>query len=723
MANEFIIRKGFKSQEDSQITGSISLSGSFKDQESSSGTAGQVLSSTVSGSQWVDAADSSAITGAGTTGTITKWTTGGSVIGDSVIVESAGNVGIGVTPSAWRDSVAVNSVIQGADNYAILNRNDGGTKTNYFAQNFYYNASDVGTRMDTGKWSLFYSQNQEDGSHGFYTSTNDTGPSPSMQSKLIIGSTGAATFKATTPSPVVSTPIVSIADSVNGVLGGIGALASGGYPLQIWGGTLEFKTGSSSNIATATTKLTITSTGLTQINSTSTTALELITNQSASSLRLKNTGSVVADWIMQSGGITVGDLAFYNLDTSAYKLTITSGGDATFSGNVTAVQGIFKNSGVPAILAYRDLDVTVVGTAGQGIEFGAKSGATFVSGAAIYGTLDNPATNGSLQFQTLTAGTLSNKLTISSGGDATFSGNVLIGTNINSDIPLQVNKETAGSGTAIAFLKNTDAAGNGLVVDVTTPQNYVADFRIGNISKMRISSGGNVGIGTTTLDAYANLTVFGNYHTDFIRDYHGGDRAYVLRFGANTASSGYVIGSQIAASLASDDVNGSLEFYTKNAGNLENQLTISSGGLATFSNGIKFGGTPSPAYDIGADTLDAYEEGSWTPTLLNANGNESTEGMYTRIGNTVRVGGLIIFGSQSNTTQFTIQSFPFQVGTTNEGTRGGVSVGYSTSSTYYTILMDNGYTQARVWGQGATGNPTLASLSGTRVYFGGTYQV
>ena len=72
-----------------KITGSLSLSGSFKDQESSPGTAGQVLSSTVSGSQWVDAADSSAITGAGTTGTITKWTTGGSVIGDSIITEAA----------------------------------------------------------------------------------------------------------------------------------------------------------------------------------------------------------------------------------------------------------------------------------------------------------------------------------------------------------------------------------------------------------------------------------------------------------------------------------------------------------------------------------------------------------------------------------------------------------------------------------------------------------
>ena len=61
-----------------KITGSLSLSGSFKDQESSTGTAGQVLSSTVSGSQWVD------VGGTGITGAwnknrnnYCKWTTGG----------------------------------------------------------------------------------------------------------------------------------------------------------------------------------------------------------------------------------------------------------------------------------------------------------------------------------------------------------------------------------------------------------------------------------------------------------------------------------------------------------------------------------------------------------------------------------------------------------------------------------------------------------------------
>ena len=96
-------------------------------------------------------------------------------------------------------------------------------------------------------------------------------------------------------------------------------------------------------------------------------------------------------------------------------------------------------------------------------------------------------------FSTTVTNSIATKLPLAGGtltGDVTFSGDVLIGTNINSDIPLQVNKETAGSGTAIAFLRNTDAAGNGLVVDVTTPQNYVADFRIGNVSKMRITSGG-----------------------------------------------------------------------------------------------------------------------------------------------------------------------------------------------------------------------------------------
>ena len=191
---------------------------------------------------------------------------------------------------------------------------------------------------------------------------------------------------------------------------------------------------------------------------------------------------------------------------------------------------------------------------------------------------------------------------------------------------------------------------------------------------------------------------------------------------------GALRGGIIRARNAADNAYKALIYLDQNdavqVGTAATGLNISSGGVVSIPNGIVFnnnttGGTPNAT----GVTLNDYEEGTWTPTVLNANTNASTEGTYTRIGNIVRVGCLIIFGSQSNTTQFTIESFPFQVGTTNEGTRGGVSVAYSTSSTYYTIIMDNGYSQARAFGQGASGNPTLASLSGTRVYFGGTYQI
>jgi hypothetical protein len=83
--------------------------------------------------------------------------------------------------------------------------------------------------------------------------------------------------------------------------------------------------------------------------------------------------------------------------------------------------------------------------------------------------------------------------------DATFAGNVLIGTNISSSIGLQVNHSLA-SGAAIAFFRNSSSSGgNGIVVDVTnTPNTYIADFRIGNVSKVRIDTLGSVGIGTTS---------------------------------------------------------------------------------------------------------------------------------------------------------------------------------------------------------------------------------
>lgn len=100
------------------------------------------------------------------------------------------------------------------------------------------------------------------------------------------------------------------------------------------------------------------------------------------------------------------------------KLQVTGAG--TFTNSLTAGNLVIKNAGVPAAQFYRDLDVTITGAVSQGIELGAKSNTTYVAGAAIYGVLENPATTGLLVLQTLTAGSLTTKLSIASNGEITL---------------------------------------------------------------------------------------------------------------------------------------------------------------------------------------------------------------------------------------------------------------------------------------------------------------
>ena len=102
---------------------------------------------------------------------------------------------------------------------------------------------------------------------------------------------------------------------------------------------------------------------------------------------------------------------------------VTSGLTASF-GAVTATV-----SGVPAVLAVRDLDVGVVGAAGQTIALGAKSGTTPTAGADILGILEGGATTGRFAVRTLTSGSMSSKLSVSSAGDVTADlGNFIAGT-------------------------------------------------------------------------------------------------------------------------------------------------------------------------------------------------------------------------------------------------------------------------------------------------------
>ena len=282
----------------------------------------------------------------------------------------------------------------------------------------------------------------------------------------------------------------------------------------------------------------------------------------------------------------------------------------------------------------------LVDVGSNNIYIGEGSGSSVASGNnnVIIGSFGGSAINGSSNNIIISDGSGNNRIQVDSGGDATFSGNVLIGTNINSDIPLQVNKETASSGTAIAFLRNTDAAGNGLVVDVTTPQNYVADFRIGNVSKMRISSGGDatfsgiVGInGSTTANVPLTATTSSGYE----------DVAYFKSAGTNIKARINLIPTGTGDGVVNATAN-DLVLQTGGA----DRLTISSVGTATFSGIVSINGE---GFFRGDSSGNLRIQGGTTATEIRNNANNSSLLTILNGGN-VGIGTTTPFGTTTNRT-------------------------------------------------------------------------
>ena len=82
------------------VNGYLKLDSVLRDSVNSQGSNGQILESTGSGVKWITSTGTSCtgnIAGGGTVNTISKFT-GGTAIGDSVIKESGGNIGIGTSP-------------------------------------------------------------------------------------------------------------------------------------------------------------------------------------------------------------------------------------------------------------------------------------------------------------------------------------------------------------------------------------------------------------------------------------------------------------------------------------------------------------------------------------------------------------------------------------------------------------------------------------------------
>jgi hypothetical protein len=141
---------------------------------------------------------------------------------------------------------------------------------------------------------------------------------------------------------------------------------------------------------------------------------------------------------------------------------------------------------------------------------------------------------------------------------------------------------------------------------------------------------------------------------------------------------------------------------------------------AASGSGITFPATQSASTN--ANTLDDYEEGTWTPIITSENGSLSaytSSGAYTKIGNTVYVSGTFNITTTGSASGYALMTgYPFTSASTFK-TQGICREGAS-SGDYYGTLMNASVTGGFILG--FSGNGPINWTSGRTYDWNFTYR-
>jgi len=159
-------------------------------------------------------------------------------------------------------------------------------------------------------------------------------------------------------------------------------------------------------------------------------------------------------------------------------------------------------------------------------------------------------------------------------------------------------------------------------------------------------------------------------------------------------------------------------------------LALDGGAVPQTGTGITFPATQSASSD--ANTLDDYEEGTWTPTVIGSTtagtGTYSSQlGRYTKVGRLVSLEVYLIWSAHTGTGNLQFSNLPFTV---NSSVNSGVSIGYFetiglTALNVATAFTAPTTTNIRVFQYPTGGGSTTAVPIDTdgAIMFGVTYSV
>ena len=236
----------------------------------------------------------------------------------------------------------------------------------------------------------------------------------------------------------------------------------------------------------------------------------------------------------------------------------------------------------------------------------------------------------------------------------------------------------AGTNDGVLQVTRTSAtAGGGAIASAAGP-GMIFYTHTGTVAsetyteRMRIDTSGNVGIGTSSPSTYGKLAVYGGN----VWISGAGSDTSIQITDANNANVGLIL--KYLTSPGDAEVNskyGNLIFKAANTErgrfNTTGALVLAGGTLAANGIGITFPSSQSASSN--ANTLDDYEEGTWTPTDGSGAGLSFTgvSAAYTKIGRQVFVNGTVTYPTTASTADAQISGLPFVYGSGTDYTQQG----------------------------------------------------
>ena len=307
--------------------------------------------------------------------------------------------------------------------------------------------------------------------------------------------------------------------------------------------------------------------------------------------------TVTGTWPNQTIAASGGSGTVTSVDVSGGTTGLTtSGGPVTSSGTVTLAGTLAVANGGTGQTSYTDGQLLIGNTTGNTLT---KTTLTAGSGITI--------TNGSGAITIASSGGSGDVV-----GPASSTDNAIARFDSTTGKLIQNSTATLGDAGEAVFATGTFGASSGGVTTVTAIGNTLSNIIIGDPSTASSSSGIQFKGGSST----TNWVISGNGN---------------VTSGIEITPSTTVNGTTFNAPVVKVTSTGLIAKTTIAVGN----ATPSASG-----SGITFPATQSDSSD--ANTLDDYEEGTWSAsgiTAINCTGASFSEGLYTKIGNIVHIQG------------------------------------------------------------------------------------